>query len=113
MKSSALNNSYEFLTIQNFDLANKDACVDHTYSYLPIFKDIDGNTCDNLKVLGNCKDGKPVKGNVAMVGRMDAVYPAGGPADGISAVDACCVCGGGKKSEGNEEKQKAIGKSYS
>lgn len=43
---------------------------------------------------------------VAMVGRMDAVYPAGGPTDGISAVDACCVCGGGKgKSKTPENKQ--------
>ena len=41
------------------------------------------------------------------------IYGIRKPADGISAVDACCVCGGGKKSEGNEEKQKAIGKSYS
>ena len=57
--------------------------------------------------MGNCKDGKPVKGNVAMVGRMDAVYPAGGPTDGISAVDACCVCGGGKgKSKTQEDKGK-------
>ena len=56
----------------------------------PKFKDKYGTTCVQTRDYGNCKDGKPGK-VPAWALRKDANR------DGVSALDACCVCGGGNK----------------
>ena len=58
-------------------------CVD-----IPNFKDKYGTTCARTKEFGNCNGGNPWKQNIAQL-QSDA------NADGVSVLDACCVCGGG------------------
>ena len=58
-------------------------CVD-----IPNFKDKYGTTCARTKEFGNCNGGKPWKQTLAQL-QSDA------NAEGVSVLDACCVCGGG------------------
>ena len=62
-------------------------CVD-----IPGFTDKYGTTCTNTAEKGNCRDGKPGKINADNL-KKDA------NSQGVSALDACCVCGGGLKGE--------------
>ena len=62
-----------------------NSCTDH-----PNFKDKYGTTCEKTRNYGNCKDGNPAK-----VSKQRLMNDAN--IDGVSALDACCVCGGGKK----------------
>ena len=73
---------------------SKDAsCVD-----VPNFKDKETLTCDNLKEWGSCKDGGP--------GEDDETTIKSKAVNGVSALDACCVCGGGLKFKQGEDKGK-------
>ena len=55
---------------------------------IPNFKDKYGTTCARTKEFGNCNGGKPWKQTLAQL-QSDA------NAEGVSVLDACCVCGGG------------------
>ena len=55
---------------------------------IPNFKDKYGTTCARTKEFGNCNGGKPWKQTIAQL-QSDA------NAEGVSVLDACCVCGGG------------------
>ena len=54
------------------------------------FKDKHGADCNHAKQSGNCLDGKP-----GAIG--EAQLKADANDDGVSPLDACCVCGGGEK----------------
>ena len=56
---------------------------------MPNYKDKYSTTCEQTKKWGNCKGGKPGKISGARL-QKDA------NSNGISVLDACCVCGGGQ-----------------
>ena len=66
-------------------LASQFQCKD-----LPNFKDKYLTTCAQTKRFKNCKGGRAIKQGL----ENDANE------DGISVLDACCVCGGGLKHPG-------------
>ena len=72
---------YWFLIFQTIE---NESCAD-----LPNYKDKYGTTCKKMKEFGNCKDGKPGKISEQQL-RVEA------NSDGVSPLDACCVCGGGQ-----------------
>ena len=67
-----------------FIIEGTEQCVD-----FPNYKDKYLTTCQATKDFGNCVDGKPGKVSEVRL-REDA------NTDGVSPLDACCVCGGGK-----------------
>ena len=60
-------------------------CVD-----VPGYRDKYGTTCAQTAENGNCRDGKPGKINADIL-KKDS------NSQGVSPLDACCVCGGGQK----------------
>ena len=62
-----------------------ESCTDH-----PGFKDKFGTTCAHTRDFGNCKDGKAERWDEEQL-RKDANV------EGVSSLDACCVCGGGNR----------------
>ena len=67
-----------------FQIIENEICTD-----LPNYKDKFGTTCEKTKEWENCKDGKPGKISEAQL-RNEA------NSGGVSALDACCVCGRGR-----------------
>ena len=63
--------------------------IERSCTDVPNFKDIHGTTCEQTEKWGNCKDGRAGK-------IPENVLLADANADGISPLDACCVCGGGQ-----------------
>ena len=61
------------------------SCTDH-----PGYKDKYSTTCETTRELGNCRDGK--RGNID-----EETLMSNANNDGVSVLDACCVCGGGNK----------------
>jgi len=75
------------LELEETDSSENDTCTD-----VPNYKDKYGTTCKKMKEFGNCKDGKPGKISEQQL-RVEA------NSDGVSPLDACCVCGGGQENE--------------
>ena len=72
--------------------SNVASCVD-----IPNYKDKYLTTCEKTKEFGNCKDGKPHE-------VPEATLKSDANVDGVSPLDACCVCGGGLKFKLGEDK---------
>lgn len=67
------------------EMLDTSGCID-----FPGFEDKWKTNCTETGKHGNCKDGKAAKVDEAQL-RRDAND------EGISVMDACCVCGGGTK----------------
>ena len=72
-----------FIFHLNVEILGSGGCTD-----FPKFKDKYGTTCTEAGKFGNCKDGGPGKYSAETL-KNDANN------QGVSVLDACCVCGGG------------------
>ena len=68
---------------------------------IPGFKDKYSTTCTQTREFGNCKDRKAAKYD-------EIELRENANTEGLSVLDACCVCGGGNKGSKNQETWKML-----